>query len=68
MSGDFYHVLVSERCSNCGREVSAPWGELQVTGVFACICGTLTRSRPSDLEEATPFAGVGWQAAGAEDE
>jgi len=63
MLGDFDHILMSARCSNCGRMVSAPFRELKITGVFACICGTLTRSRSSNPVEVTPFSGASWKTA-----
>jgi hypothetical protein len=45
MPSDYDHVLVTARCSQCGRVVTAPFGELQLTGIFACICGNITRAR-----------------------
>jgi hypothetical protein len=56
MSGDYDHVLVIGRCSQCGRVVTAPFGELRLTGIFACICGNITRARlrGADLPSAGP--------------
>lgn len=61
MAGDYDAVLVTARCSNCQRVVSASFGELQQTGVFGCTCGTMTRARYAPPVAAAPFSPAGWR-------
>ena len=60
MPGDFDHVLISIRCSNCERVISAPLVEVRETGVVGCICGTVTRARYEPPVAQTPFSQAGW--------
>lgn len=60
MSGDHESVLVTARCSKCGRTVSTPLAELRATGVFGCICGVVTRARYMVPPENAIFGGRGW--------
>ena len=60
MPSDHDPILVTARCSKCARPVAAPLAELRQTGVFGCVCGTLTRARYEQPESGTLFAGAGW--------
>jgi len=50
-------ILVEGRCIACARSVSAPIDELRSTGVFACVCGALTRAAPPRVEGRSLFRG-----------
>jgi hypothetical protein len=63
MSGDYDLILVTARCSRCGRTVSASYGELRTSGVFECVCGTMTRARYSAPDAQTPFSHAGWRSS-----
>jgi hypothetical protein len=64
MPGDYDSALVTARCSRCARPVAAAFAELRETGVFACVCGTMTRARYAPPVEATPFSQTGWRRSG----
>ena len=55
MLGDFDHILLAGECSACGKEVLAPYRQLQITGVFGCICGAMTRSNIEDPRSRSLF-------------
>lgn len=64
MTGDFDLAMVTARCARCSRVVSASFGELRETGVFACVCGNLTRARHTVPDASSPFSHAGWRDPG----